>query len=65
MLGAEAKAMLEGAGVPIIPPSQIADGVLTALRSGLTGTCFQCLPDCARPSRSRSASWRCRSFRTP
>lgn len=43
MLGDEMKGLLEGAGVPIIPPSQIADGVVTALRSGLTGTCFQCL----------------------
>lgn len=45
MLGSEMKGILEGAGVPIIPPSQIADGVVTALRSGLTGTCFQCLPN--------------------
>jgi NAD(P)-dependent dehydrogenase (short-subunit alcohol dehydrogenase family) len=45
MLGAEMKGVLEGAGVPVIPPSQIADGVLTALRSGRTGTCFQCLPN--------------------
>ncbi len=44
MLGSEMKAVLEGAGVPVIPPSQIADGVVTALQSGLTGTCFQCLP---------------------
>ena len=44
MLGAEMKAVLEGVGVPIIPPSQIAEGVLHALRSGQTGTCFQCLP---------------------
>lgn len=44
MLGEEMKGVLENAGVPIIPPSQIADGVVTALRSGLTGTCFQCLP---------------------
>lgn len=44
MLGPEMKAALEGAGVPIIAPSQIAEGVLTALRSGCTGTCFQCLP---------------------
>ncbi len=44
MLGAEGKALMESAGVPIIPPSQIAEGVVTALRSGLTGTCFQCLP---------------------
>ena len=45
MLGSEMKELLEGAGVPIIPPSQIAEGVVTALRSGLTGTCFQCLPN--------------------
>jgi NAD(P)-dependent dehydrogenase (short-subunit alcohol dehydrogenase family) len=45
MLGTEMKGVLEAAGVPIIPPSQIADGVVTALRSGLTGTCFQCLPN--------------------
>ncbi|MEQ1788698.1 MAG: SDR family NAD(P)-dependent oxidoreductase [Acidimicrobiales bacterium] len=45
MLGAEMKGVLEGAGVPIIPPRQIADGVLAALRSGRTGTCFQCLPN--------------------
>lgn len=45
LLGSEAKTMLEGAGVPIIPPSQIAEGVVHALRSGLTGTCFQCLPN--------------------
>jgi NAD(P)-dependent dehydrogenase (short-subunit alcohol dehydrogenase family) len=44
MLGSEMKEVLQGAGVPIIPPSQIADGVVTALRSGATGTCFQCLP---------------------
>jgi NAD(P)-dependent dehydrogenase (short-subunit alcohol dehydrogenase family) len=43
MLGSEMKELLEGAGVPIIPPSQIAEGVVTALRSGHTGTCFQCL----------------------
>lgn len=44
MLGAEMKGVLEGAGVAIIDPAQIADGVLEALRSGRTGTCFQCLP---------------------
>jgi NAD(P)-dependent dehydrogenase (short-subunit alcohol dehydrogenase family) len=44
MLGNEMKGVLEGAGVPIIPPSEIAEGVVTALRSGRTGTCFQCLP---------------------
>lgn len=45
MLGSEMKELLEGAGVPVIPPSDIAEGVVTALRSGLTGTCFQCLPN--------------------
>lgn len=45
MLGSEMKELLEGAGVPIIPASDIAEGVVTALRSGLTGTCFQCLPN--------------------
>lgn len=45
MLGSEMKELLEGAGVPIIPPSQIAEGVVAALRSGRTGTCFQCLAD--------------------
>jgi hypothetical protein len=44
MLGAEMKGVLDGAGVPIIPPREIAEGVVTALRSGRTGTCFQCLP---------------------
>lgn len=44
MLGSEMKAVLEGVGVPIIPPAQIAESVLHALRSGATGTCFQCLP---------------------
>jgi NAD(P)-dependent dehydrogenase (short-subunit alcohol dehydrogenase family) len=44
MLGPEMKEVLEAAGVPVIPPSQIADGVLTAVRSGMTGACFQCLP---------------------
>ncbi|MGK2947505.1 MAG: SDR family oxidoreductase [Acidimicrobiales bacterium] len=44
MLGVEMKGVLEGAGVVIIDPVQIADGVIEALRSGRTGTCFQCLP---------------------
>jgi NAD(P)-dependent dehydrogenase (short-subunit alcohol dehydrogenase family) len=44
MLGEEMKGVLQGAGVPIIPPSEIAAGVVAALRSGATGTCFQCLP---------------------
>jgi len=44
IIGADVKDFLRSAGVEIMPPSQIADGVITALRSGLTGTCFQCLP---------------------
>ena len=40
----EVKDLLRSAGVDIMPPSQIADGVVTALRSGYTGSCFQCLP---------------------
>ena len=40
----EVKDFLRAAGVDIMPASQIADGVLAALRSGLTGTCFECLP---------------------
>lgn len=44
IIGADIKDFLRSAGVTIMAPSQIADGVLTALRSGLTGTCFQCLP---------------------
>lgn len=40
----DVKVFLRSAGVDIMPPSQIADGVLTALRSGHTGSCFQCLP---------------------
>lgn len=40
----EVKEFLRAAGVDIMPASQIAEGVLTALRSGRTGTCFECLP---------------------
>lgn len=44
IVGSDIKELLRGAGVEIMPASQIADGVLDALRSGVTGTCFQCLP---------------------
>jgi NAD(P)-dependent dehydrogenase (short-subunit alcohol dehydrogenase family) len=44
MLGEGMKGVLEGVGVPIIAPRQIAEGALHALRSGSTGLCFQCLP---------------------
>ena len=40
----EVKDFLRAAGVDIMPASQIEDGDLTALRSGRTGTCFECLP---------------------
>lgn len=43
IIGGDVKDFLRAAGVELIPPRQIADGVLTALRSGLTGTCFECL----------------------
>lgn len=41
---AEVKDMIRAAGVHIMPARQVAEGVLTALRSGRTGTCFECLP---------------------
>jgi NAD(P)-dependent dehydrogenase (short-subunit alcohol dehydrogenase family) len=44
IIGPEVKAFLREAGVTVMPPEQIADGVLVALRSGLSGACFQCLP---------------------
>ena len=44
IIGADVKAFLRTAGVDLMAPEQIAEGVVTALRSGLTGTCFQCLP---------------------
>lgn len=40
----EVKDMIRAAGVDIMPPRQVAEGVLAALRSGRTGTCFECLP---------------------
>jgi NAD(P)-dependent dehydrogenase (short-subunit alcohol dehydrogenase family) len=44
IIGDDVKDMLRGAGVDLMPPSDIAEGVVVALRSGRTGTCFQCLP---------------------
>ena len=44
IIGDDVKQLLRTAGVDLMAPRQIADGVLAALRSGLTGTCFQCLP---------------------
>lgn len=44
IIGADVKELLRTAGVDLMAPSQIAHGVLAVLRSGLTGTCFQCLP---------------------
>lgn len=42
LLGADTKPRLEAAGMTIIPPSQVADAVITALRSGLTGEMWVC-----------------------
>ncbi len=44
IIGDDVKAFLRTAGVDLMAPEQIAEGVVAALRSGLTGTCFQCLP---------------------
>jgi NAD(P)-dependent dehydrogenase (short-subunit alcohol dehydrogenase family) len=44
IIGEDVKEVLRGAGVDLMPPSDIAEGVLVALRSGRTGSCFQCLP---------------------
>jgi NAD(P)-dependent dehydrogenase (short-subunit alcohol dehydrogenase family) len=44
IIGDDVKDMLRGAGVDLMPASDIAEGVVVALRSGRTGTCFQCLP---------------------
>jgi NAD(P)-dependent dehydrogenase (short-subunit alcohol dehydrogenase family) len=41
----EARTLLEGMGYPLIPPSQIADAVVTAVQSGRTGECWVCLPN--------------------
>jgi NAD(P)-dependent dehydrogenase (short-subunit alcohol dehydrogenase family) len=44
LLGGESKARLEEAGVPLIPPSDIAQAVVEAIRSGRTGEAWMCLP---------------------
>jgi NAD(P)-dependent dehydrogenase (short-subunit alcohol dehydrogenase family) len=44
LLGAEAKSMLEAVGYPLIPPSQIAEGVVAAVASGATGEAWVCQP---------------------
>lgn len=44
LLAADARTMLEQAGFPLIPPDQIADGVVKAIGSGRTGECWVCLP---------------------
>ena len=44
LVGEQAKAGLEAAGFPLIPPRQIAEAVLGAIRSGETGQCWVCQP---------------------
>lgn len=44
LVGEQAKAGLEAAGFPLMPPRQIAEAVLLAVRSGETGQCFVCQP---------------------
>jgi NAD(P)-dependent dehydrogenase (short-subunit alcohol dehydrogenase family) len=45
LVGAEGKTMLEAAGVTLMPPSQIADAVVTAITSGRSGELWTCLPN--------------------
>ena len=40
--GAAMAEALRARGVPVIPPSQIADGVVSAIRSGRSGECWAC-----------------------
>ena len=40
----DAKAMFAAADFPLMPPSQIADAVVTAVTSGETGRCWVCQP---------------------
>jgi NAD(P)-dependent dehydrogenase (short-subunit alcohol dehydrogenase family) len=42
LLGAETRPLLEAAGLALIPPEQVADAVLTAVGSGLTGEAWVC-----------------------
>jgi NAD(P)-dependent dehydrogenase (short-subunit alcohol dehydrogenase family) len=41
----EVKPLLEAGGMKLIPPSQIADAVVSAITSGRTGECWACLRD--------------------
>ncbi len=45
LVGAEAKVVLENAGLTLMPPSQIADAVVAAATSGRTGELWTCLPN--------------------
>ena len=42
LVGEAAAEMLRKANVPMMPPSQIADGVMSAIASGRTGECWVC-----------------------
>ena len=42
LVGDQAIEMLKSANVPLIPPSQIADGVVSAITSGRSGECWAC-----------------------
>jgi NAD(P)-dependent dehydrogenase (short-subunit alcohol dehydrogenase family) len=42
LVGEQAIEMLKSAKVDLIPPSQIADGVVSAIRSGRSGECWAC-----------------------
>lgn len=45
LVGDDGVKMLRAAGIKLMPPSQIADGVLSAIRSGRSGECWACLPE--------------------
>lgn len=49
LLGAEAAAMLRGAGYDLIEPSWVADAVVRAATSGRSGECWTVLPGIAEP----------------
>jgi len=42
LVGEEATQMLKQANVPLMPPSQIADAVVSAITSGRSGECWAC-----------------------
>ncbi|HEX6312077.1 MAG TPA: SDR family oxidoreductase [Acidimicrobiia bacterium] len=44
ILSSDAKAMLQGAGFPIMPATQIAEAVLQIVTTGRTGECWVCQP---------------------